>query len=232
MLRRLKEILKYFLLPTVRIFNREICALREDLKNELRKEYEGGKKEMLAFLNQERAEMTRELDFRIKRLEDELKGQVKTIISQCEAIPENLQDMQDQLIEQLSGVKEQCEGIDKRVEGFYWESRDWKRRTMKLPILSFEVHLAEHCNLNCRGCDHFCPLAKPAYTDLNVFQRDFKRLSELFHMEAGEIHLLGGEPLLNPQVEEFCKIARKNFPKATINIITNGILLPEMPDSF
>lgn len=161
------------------------------------------------------------------------------LCSHLETMAGTLDAMEKQIKEQLSGIKAQyeevrarCDGIDRRVEGFYSESRAWKRRTMKLPILSFEVHLVEHCNLNCKGCDHFCSLAEPAYTDIEIFQRDFDRLSELFHQEAGVIHLLGGEPLLNPQIEEFCKIARKSFPRATINIITNGILLPQMPDSF
>ena len=26
--------------------------------------------------------------------------------------------------------------------------------------MSFEIHLAEHCNLNCKGCDNYSPVAE------------------------------------------------------------------------
>lgn len=29
--------------------------------------------------------------------------------------------------------------------------------------LRFDVHLVEHCNLNCRYCGHYSPLAKEEY---------------------------------------------------------------------
>ena len=37
--------------------------------------------------------------------------------------------------------------------------------------------------------------------------------------------LIGGEPLLHPNILELCKIAREIFPNAIIDIYTNGILL-------
>ena len=47
-----------------------------------------------------------------------------------------------------------------------------------------------------------------------------------------EIHLLGGEPLLNPDIVEAIRIVRKYFAKTEIQIVTNGILLPKMSNSF
>ena len=43
---------------------------------------------------------------------------------------------------------------------------------------------------------------------------------------------MGGEPLLNPQVEDYCRMVRKHFPIGEIHLVTNGILLMKMPDSF
>ena len=50
--------------------------------------------------------------------------------------------------------------------------------------------------------------------------------------QLGQIFLLGGEPLLHPQLTQFFPIARELFPNTQIIIITNGILLPQQPDSF
>lgn len=91
-------------------------------------------------------------------------------------------------------------------------------------------HLVDHCNLLCSGCNHFSPLAKKRFADINLFEKNINLLLS-YVSNIGEINLLGGEPLLHPQIEEFCKITRKYFSKK-INIWTNGILLPKMKQTF
>ena len=98
--------------------------------------------------------------------------------------------------------------------------------------LRFEFALAAHCNLNCAGCSHFSPLAKAEFPDFEESKRSFERLSSLFDGECEYIHLLGGEPLLNPRCEDYLRLARSCFPKGDIYLVTNGVLLPKMPDSF
>lgn len=109
---------------------------------------------------------------------------------------------------------------------------DAMARSTPKAMLNFEVALAQHCNLNCAYCDHFSPIAEPELADFDETARDFARLSELFDGRAKEIHLLGGEPLLHPDIIRFLKMARENFPKANINIVTNGIKLPAQPEEF
>lgn len=86
----------------------------------------------------------------------------------------------------------------------------------------FETHITEACNLKCRGCSHFSVFAKPKHKDLEEFEREFKRLSEI--EEIGIIRLMGGEPLLNPDFMKYCRIARHYFPRTAISLVTNGIL--------
>jgi MoaA/NifB/PqqE/SkfB family radical SAM enzyme len=45
------------------------------------------------------------------------------------------------------------------------------------------------------------------------------------------IDLLGGEPLLHPELVNIVAIARKYF-EGDINIVTNGVLLVKMPEAF
>lgn len=112
------------------------------------------------------------------------------------------------------------------------EENDAVIRTTPRKQLCFETYLTDHCNLNCRSCNAFSPLAEENYADLDRYIQDFQRLSQIFNGEAERIYLLGGEPLLNPNIEEYIVPARKNFPQANISIVTNGILLSGMKESF
>jgi hypothetical protein len=101
-----------------------------------------------------------------------------------------------------------------------------------LTKIEFSIHLVDHCNLGCRGCDHCAPLAKEWFIDPVDFERDFNRLSHLFNAEAGRISLMGGEPLLYPDLERLMSLARRSFPAAYICIVTNGLLLGRKDDHF
>ncbi len=99
-------------------------------------------------------------------------------------------------------------------------------------LLYLETHVADTCNLKCRGCMHFSNIAvDPNYPDLKQFDRDFRRLSELFP-NIFIIRLMGGEPLLNRELGSYIKIVRDYFPSAELRIVTNGLLIPQQPDTL
>ena len=95
-----------------------------------------------------------------------------------------------------------------------------------------DIHITDHCNLNCRSCTHFSPLAEEFYINIQDFECDLTRLSQLTGGKIGSIFMLGGEPLLHPQLKECFPIARRLFPETNLVIITNGILLPQQTDEF
>lgn len=99
-------------------------------------------------------------------------------------------------------------------------------------IKYFEIHLTDHCNLNCYSCNHFSPLAKKTFLDIEEFKKDFKRMSELTAGHVDIISLMGGEPLLHPQINEFIQSARNYFPNSNIQVVTNAILLNNMDNNF
>ncbi|MCL1945938.1 MAG: radical SAM protein [Chitinivibrionia bacterium] len=101
----------------------------------------------------------------------------------------------------------------------------------KRETLRFEVHICDHCNLNCKSCGHFSPIAEKRFVDLDILQRDFSRLSQLSNRKCEVIDLMGGEPLLHPKIIEIFDIAAKYFD-TTIQLVTNGILLSSQPDEF
>lgn len=102
----------------------------------------------------------------------------------------------------------------------------------KRNLLRFEVHVTDHCNLNCRSCSHFSPLAQEYYLDINQFQNDCKRLSLLTNGNLEDIVFLGGEPLLHPNLSDIFEIARKIFKNTGFSVVTNGILLLKQAKSF
>ena len=102
----------------------------------------------------------------------------------------------------------------------------------KLRRIQFEIHLAEHCNLNCAGCNHFSPLASPELVDPEEFTRDIGRMGELFKHDCERIFLMGGEPLLHPEIAGLMKITRDAFPSTRIVVYTNGLLLTKKEPEF
>ena len=57
-------------------------------------------------------------------------------------------------------------------------------------------------------------------------------MAKLAQGKIAEIQLLGGEPLLHPQITLFLETTRKHFPHNTINIVSNGILLKKQSKEF
>lgn len=86
-----------------------------------------------------------------------------------------------------------------------------------------DIHVAEHCNLNCKGCTHFSPLAEEEFCDVEILKKSLTRLAPYYKVFEA-IQLLGGEPLLNPELWKILKVTRQIFPLSKINLFTNGVL--------
>lgn len=96
----------------------------------------------------------------------------------------------------------------------------------------FVLNILDHCNLRCRGCDHFSAIASERFVAMEDISRDLARMAELFGEDVERIGVMGGEPLLHPRLEQVLREARRCFPATTIQVVTNGILLLKQTDSF
>ena len=112
------------------------------------------------------------------------------------------------------------------------EGREKRLHPLTEETFRFEFCIVKHCNLNCRSCDHFSPLIDNEFMDIAQFKKDIERLAVLFHNKAEQILILGGEPLLNPDIDVYMSGSRGAFPNSNIYIVTNGLLLKKMKDSF
>lgn len=102
----------------------------------------------------------------------------------------------------------------------------------KLPILSnLEYEMVEKCNLNCKRCNHYSNIfTEGKLIDFETFCADMELLSKLT-CNIKRFKLLGGEPLLHPELYRFVEFSRKIFPRAPLSIVTNGFLIPKMNDA-
>lgn len=126
-----------------------------------------------------------------------------------------------------------CHEIYKEIVGkplILWRKRDFGEAYRG--IESLDIELVGECNLNCKSCTHFSPVAQTERLSVEEFEADLRQLSILMPDKIKKINLLGGEPLLHEQIEDFMKISRKYFPNIEICIVTNGILLLGKQESF
>ncbi len=94
-----------------------------------------------------------------------------------------------------------------------------------------EVHVADTCNLKCKACTHFANISKENnFIDARILQSRLNRLNKLFTVKR--IRLLGGEPLLHPDIINVIKRTRLFLKYSNIELVTNGLLLNKMPNEF
>jgi organic radical activating enzyme len=92
----------------------------------------------------------------------------------------------------------------------------------------FEMPIVDSCNLNCKGCLFGCNRnGEQKYMSLEEIKKDLFRMTELFE-DIPWIRILGGEPLLHPDLDKVMDFSRKLFPDAEIDLCTNGLLVPEL----
>ena len=120
-------------------------------------------------------------------------------------------------------------------EGALRYRESFEKRLAQINTIRYlDIHVADHCNLRCAGCLHFAPLAEERFLDLEEYDRELEMLAAIrgFKGYFNCICLMGGEPLLHPQVAEVVRITRSRLGNESIMLSTNGLLLKRMTDAF
>lgn len=107
------------------------------------------------------------------------------------------------------------------------------RFSKEKPSLSyFEVPITDSCNLNCKGCLFASNMTKGIqHIRFDTLVKDARRMSELFY-DIPWIRILGGEPLMPPNITEILRTYREYFPDSEVDLCTNGLLIPSMRETF
>lgn len=92
------------------------------------------------------------------------------------------------------------------------------------PILPFlETMIVYGCNLSCLGCTNYSDYNVKGLVSWNQGQRWLE--GWLKRVDIPDFGIIGGEPLMNPEVEDWIVGCRKLMPDSQIRFTTNGVLL-------
>jgi radical SAM family protein/4Fe-4S single cluster protein len=93
-----------------------------------------------------------------------------------------------------------------------------------------EVNAALHCNMRCTSCSHLAPLFRREFVDPAATYDSLARLAKHYH--AAYTKILGGEPLLHPDLVELIEAVRASGVSDVVLVCTNGVLLDRMAEEF
>ena len=99
-------------------------------------------------------------------------------------------------------------------------------------ICHLDIHVTNHCNMNCEACSHFSPLAYDKWMiSSKRFEENINRLCNKIS-NICSIAILGGEPLLNPELPQILDSVRKAYRYADIALLTNAILIKSISNEL
>lgn len=101
---------------------------------------------------------------------------------------------------------------------------------MRPRVIQVEYHLSHGCNLACESCSHFSQENHSGRATPQSFYGELAPWAR--RLNPRYVLLLGGEPLLNPDLCEILPIARELWPQGgregvQILLVSNGLLLPK-----
>ena len=94
-----------------------------------------------------------------------------------------------------------------------------------------EIHAVDYCNLNCSGCTHFSPAYDRKMPNITYRLDGIKKIRDLT-ANVLSFYILGGEPFLCQQLEQYINTARTCFPNSDIRLVTNGLLITTVNQSI
>ena len=90
--------------------------------------------------------------------------------------------------------------------------------TRKLKIIEF--YITNVCNLTCKNCNRFNNFNFRGWQKWQDYEHEYAQWAQ--NLKFDFITILGGEPLLNPTILEWCQGIRRLWPESSIHLVTNG----------
>jgi GTP 3',8-cyclase len=90
--------------------------------------------------------------------------------------------------------------------------------------------IVDHCNNHCACCSMCSPVSRPRYMSPETLREDLRAFSKIAH--AGTFNVVGGEPLLHPNLLTILRYVKESSIADHLYIYTNGKLLRRMPEEF
>lgn len=93
-----------------------------------------------------------------------------------------------------------------------------------------EINATFNCNMRCRSCSHLSPLYRKSAVDPAELADSLALLTRSYH--ASYVKILGGEPLMHPDLLGVIEAVRSSAISDAILVCTNGTLLDRAPERF
>ena len=251
---RFKNLLKHILPPPVNAFNREVAGIKQYMLElnavleaqqsqqqeryaERLERFAECQKEHLGILenkNVQLFELLKQQQCKVAEIEHR-QQQIQQVNDSASQIGKNLQELEakHKELQQIAKDNKQLLGNLPQIRSQVQRIENGALRLQKQPRLSyFVLNILDHCNLRCKGCDHFACIAEERFVSLDNIKNDVKRFSEIMHGAVTRIGVMGGEPLLHPDLIEILQVTRQAFPDSLIQLVTNGLLLLRMSEEF
>lgn len=103
----------------------------------------------------------------------------------------------------------------------------WLLHDKALHLDYFEVVVTTRCTLRCQNCANLMQYYhQPMHVDWDVIEKSVKRLLECID-RVERVGVLGGEPLLYPELDKIIYLLESSPKVKTIRVVTNGTLIPK-----
>jgi organic radical activating enzyme len=98
-------------------------------------------------------------------------------------------------------------------------------KRLTLPFI--ETMATQVCNLACPGCTNYSDLSHTGYVSWNQGKQWIEPWLNLF--DIPDFGIIGGEPLINPELDQWLLGLRNLMPESQLRLTTNGLLLHKWP---
>lgn len=99
---------------------------------------------------------------------------------------------------------------------------------MKLTLPFVETMITQVCNLSCQGCTNYSDLKHSGFVSWEQGREEISQWLNI--LDIPDFGIMGGEPLINPQVRKWITGVRDLMPNSQIRFTTNGLLLEKNLD--
>ena len=100
--------------------------------------------------------------------------------------------------------------------------------TNKILLPFLEIMPTQVCNLSCDGCSNYSDIVQKGYLSWKEGKSQIEPWLDI--LDIPDFGIIGGEPLLVPDIIEWIYGVRDLMPTSQIRFTTNGINLSKHPD--
>ena len=100
----------------------------------------------------------------------------------------------------------------------------------KRKVEYIEFYITNVCNLTCENCNRFNNYSFKGWQKWDDYYPIYKQWAE--QLDFTKIVIMGGEPLLNPDILRWASVLRKLWPHSGIEILSNGFRINKTPGLY